>query len=131
MDLTDLTGLKSLHVCMVAYGVDPLQGSEAANAWHWIDQMAQRVERISLITSANGSERLHALAHSGHQLQPNVEVLTVESHRSVMAPPVPGWYRQYGAWLDEAAFAVADVNADLSHHVVVGSPFWGVDGRVG
>jgi len=117
--------LSETHACIVAYLLDPLHGSEPANAWHWIDQMAQRVGRISLITSPHGSERLQALARSGHQLQPNVEVLAVESHRSAMAPPVPGWYRQYGAWLDGAAIAVADVNADLSHHVMVGSPFWG------
>ena len=110
---------------MVAYAVDPLHGSEPTNAWHWIDQMAQRVGRISLVTSTHGSERLQEMARGGHHLPPNVDVVAVQSHRSAMAPPVPMWYRQYGGWLDEAAVAAADVNADLTHHVMVGSPFWG------
>lgn len=110
---------------MVAYLVDPLHGSEPTNAWHWIDQMARRVGRISLVTSTHGSERLQELARDGHHIRPNVDVVPVRSDRSAMAPPVPRWYRQYGAWLDEAAVAAAEINADLTHHVMVGSPFWG------
>jgi glycosyltransferase involved in cell wall biosynthesis len=121
----DSTGLKSVHICVVAYFADPLHGSEPTNAWNWVDQLSRRLGRVTLVTSPRTGERLEELRRDGIQLRPNVECVPVTPTGWAMKPPVPAWYREYAGWLDEAAVAVADIRADISHHVTVGTPFWG------
>lgn len=117
--------LATAHACMVAYLLDPLHGSEPTNAWNWVGEMSRRVGRVTVVTSPRTVNRLGGLGEAGHRLSPNVDIVAVPTPRKAMAPPIPDWYREYAGWLDAAADAVADVGADISHHVMVGTPFWG------
>lgn len=117
------SSFSSLHVALVAYFVSPGRGSEPRNGWAWMTQLAQRVGRVSLVTSPETTG--HVPAGQVNTVPTNVDVIEVPNVRRAMGHPIPDWYRMYAAWLDGAASAVADCDPDLAHHVGVGTPFWG------
>ena len=117
--------LGGLHVVLVAYGVDPLRGSEPGNAWAWLNGVSRHVHRISLVTSPESASVLRRSGTQQAGVPTNVNVIEVRNDGMALCKTFPDWYRQYGSWLDAAADVVGQIEADVAHHLNVGSPFWG------
>lgn len=112
------------------FALGPDRGSEALIGWRWLHELASGYRLLSAVVPPEVAEHLAPAALPG-----NVVLVPTETARPA-APSrldVYDYYLNYARWLDQANKVMRDLDPDVGHQLVFGSPFWGstLDGLSG
>ncbi len=112
------------HVAASFLTIEPGWGSEPGNGWNWLEQIAQRVTRVTAVVTPYAAARLRDDA----RLPANVQLESPTTIPMVSSKlPVPSYYKGYASAHVALGSVLRELRADISHQVTLATPYWGTD----